>query len=233
MREFRPVTFAPGDILQRTSAPVEDAYFPTNAVLSVFATCPAGEGEVGMVGPEGTTALPLLFESERSLHRIVVQLPGEGFCMEAAAFRRRLSRHPELRSVLLRYAQSWTTQLSQTALANARNTVRERLARWLLMCHDRLDTTDLWVTHEGLASALSVRRPGVTVATHELEGDGAIRAKRGRIHILNRAKLETAANGSYGLAEGEYSRLFGDGSFAAPRLLADNSVRTVQLRGAA
>ena len=108
----------------------------------------------------------------------------------------------------MRYTHVFMMQAAGTAYANAHFTVEQRLARWLLMMHDRADGDDLEITHEFLAMMLCVRRPGVTVATHVLEGNGLIRAKRGRITVLDRAKLIELAADSYGLAEAEYDRLF-------------------------
>lgn len=207
--DLERVSLLPAQLLQEPFAPFRHAYFPSDGVISIMASSGLGEGEIGMVGREGMTALPLVFESDRSPSRIVVQVPGDGVRIEADSLVRRIDKHPELRSVLLRYGHCWTIQVAQTSLANARNTVRERLARWLIMCQDRVESDKVLITHEALAVILGVRRPGVTVATHELEGDGAIRAKRGCIRILDRAKLDLAANSSYGLAEREYERLLG------------------------
>jgi CRP-like cAMP-binding protein len=102
-------------------------------------------------------------------------------------------------------------QTSGTAFANAEHTVEARLARWLLMCHDRLDGDDIPITHEFLSMMLGVRRAGVTTATHVLEGNGLIRAKRGVITILDREKLEGLADNAYGLPEAEYARLMAEG----------------------
>ncbi|WP_375458691.1 Crp/Fnr family transcriptional regulator [uncultured Enterovirga sp.] len=208
--EFEVVTLSPGQVLQEPFAPYRHTYFPNDGVISVMASSGLGEGEIGMVGREGMTSLPLLFESDRSPNRAVVQVAGEALRVPSATLLRDIGAKAELRSVLLRFGQCWMTQISQTSLANARNTVRERLARWLVMCQDRVESDQVLITHEALAVVLGVRRPGVTVATHELEGDGAIRAKRGCIRILDRSKLEIAANGSYGCAEREYERLLGE-----------------------
>ena len=94
-------------------------------------------------------------------------------------------------------------------IANAGAPAEERLARWLLMYHDRQDGDDLSVTHEFLSIMLGVRRPTVTVAIHTLEGAGLIRARRGRIRVLSRTRLEEAAGQTYGPAEAEYERLIG------------------------
>ena len=117
------------------------------------------------------------------------------------------ARDPALRALLLRYAVAFNTQVAQTAACNGRHPVEQRLARWMLMAHDRSEGDEFPMPHEFLALMLGVRRPGVTVATHILEGEGMIRAKRGMITILNREKLRARADGSYGLAEAEYERL--------------------------
>ena len=97
-------------------------------------------------------------------------------------------------------------QASQTAVANGRGRLNERLARWLLMWHDRLRSSELDVTHEFLSLLLGVRRPGVTVALHELEGLGLISSTRNHVRILDRAGLRRASNGFYGIPEAEYDR---------------------------
>lgn len=228
--ELEHVSFSPGQILQEPYAPFRYAYFPQDGVISVMGSSGIGEGEIGMVGREGMTGLPVLFESDRSPNRLVVQISGEGLRIEAQNLLVWTEKHRELRSVLLRYGQCWTTQVAQTSLANARNTVRERLARWLVMCQDRVKSDQVLITHEAMAVILGVRRPGVTVATHELEGDGAIRAKRGCIRILDRGKLDLAANSSYGIAEREYEHLIGERPHVrAPRAIGHDML----LQGAA
>jgi CRP-like cAMP-binding protein len=109
----------------------------------------------------------------------------------------------------LSYGQTFLVQTSHTALSNSRASIEERLARWLLMAHDRVDGDALGVVHEFLALMLGVRRPGVTVAIHMLEARGLIHSARGRIDVLDRKGLEKAANGFYGVPESEYERLLG------------------------
>jgi CRP-like cAMP-binding protein len=103
---------------------------------------------------------------------------------------------------------TFIVQVSQTAYANAGYSVDERLARWLLMTHDRLEHDDMPVTHEFMSIMLGTRRPGVTLAVKMLEGAGVIRATRGHIRIRDREKLEQLAGQSYGFAEREYSNIF-------------------------
>jgi CRP-like cAMP-binding protein len=113
-----------------------------------------------------------------------------------------------LLEMLLRYNHYAALQLANSALANARYSINERLSRWLLMVHDRLLRDDLPLTHEFLALMLGVRRSGITNELHVLEGIHAIRATRGNVRILDREKLETIAAGSYGTLEMIYEDLF-------------------------
>ena len=149
----------------------------------------------------------LVLGVDRIPHQIFLQVAGHGHRVPTEALSRALDASPTLRILFLRYAQTFLVQTAQTALANAGAPAEERLARWLLMYHDRQDGDDLSVTHEFLSLMLGVRRPTVTVAIHTLEGAGLIRARRGRIRVLVRERLEQAAGDAYGPAEAEYERL--------------------------
>jgi CRP-like cAMP-binding protein len=118
-----------------------------------------------------------------------------------------MTKSPTLRGMLLHYVQAFMIQTAHTAASNGSAKLEERLARWLLMAHDRTDGDELSLVHEFLAVMLGVRRPGVTVALHTLEEQGLIRARRGSILIIDRAGLEELANSSYGVPEAEYDRL--------------------------
>jgi hypothetical protein len=107
----------------------------------------------------------------------------------------------------MRFIHLFTIQTAQTALANGRCTVDERLARWLLMCHDRVESNEFPITHEFLSVMLAVRRSSVTDALHVLESTRLIQSRRGSVKILNRPELELAAGGAYGVPESEYERL--------------------------
>jgi CRP-like cAMP-binding protein len=136
-----------------------------------------------------------------------VQTSGEALRIASTDLWELVETRPNLHVHLLRFVQAFTVQVAQTALSNGSYTLEERLARWLLMCHDRVDGDVLTTTHEFLSIMLGVRRPGVTEALHILEGARAIRAERGLVTVLNRAKLEEVAGESYGVSEAEYERL--------------------------
>lgn len=164
--------------------------------------------EVGITGREGLANLPLLLGIDRSPNDIFMQIGGGGLSIGAAALREAMAQSPSLSRWLLRYLHVFMVQTASTALANGCASVSERLARWLLMAHDRIDGDTLPLTHEFLAIMLGVRRAGVTVALREFERRAMIDRSRGSIMVLNRQGLEVAANGYYGAAEAEMRRIF-------------------------
>ena len=185
-------------ILEAPRDPISHVYFVESGLVSVVGTTePDHRIEVGMVGYEGMTGLGIVLGDDRSAN-------------ETMAASRSLS------VTLLRYVNVFMVQGSQTALANGRGRLDERLARWLLMWHDRVLADDLVTTHEFLALLLGVRRQGVTVALHELEGRGLIRSTRSHVRILDRAGLLMVANGFYGIPEAEYDRSIGAVDRRAP-----------------
>ena len=129
--------------------------------------------------------------------------------MPIQKFTEALAQSPTLGLLVMRYVYIITIQTSFTALSNGRSSLAERLARWLLMCHDRLASIEINLTHEFLSLMLGVRRSGVTEALHVLEGLKIISATRGSIRVLDRGQLEATAGGSYGVPEAEYRRLIG------------------------
>ena len=138
-----------------------------------------------------------------------MQVAGTGYLMPTGVLMDIAHRNPPVRQLLLNYVHTCELQLAQSALANARYSVYERLARWLLMVHDRMDGDDLPLTHEFLSIMLGVRRSGVTDQIHLLEGIHAIKATRGNVQVRDRSKLEEIAAGCYGIPEKEYERLIG------------------------
>ena len=196
--------------------------FPESGVISVVAR---SEGlstiEVGLVGYEGMTGLAVVMGETQSPQDTYVQVAGAGHWLEAMALGALLDVHPAMRRLMVAYANVFTTQIAQTALANGRAKIDARLARWILMAADRLDGPEMPLTHELLALMLGVRRPGVTDSLHRLEGEHMIRARRASISIRDRAALEVLADGSYGVPEQEYRRVLGAGASspeATPRI---------------
>src|SRR5471030_2754115 len=194
-------------VLEVPNEPIDSVYFFESGIASVV----AGEGtriEVGLIGCEGMSGLSLVMGDDRSVNSTFMQ-GGVGFRIGAREFGRALLKSKTLRLSLLRYAQVFSTQVTQTAVANGRAKLEARLARWLLMAHDRFDHEAFPFTHRFLALMLGVRRPGVTVALHFLEGYGLIKATRGLIAVIDRKGLEAHSDASYGVPEAEYERLIG------------------------
>jgi CRP-like cAMP-binding protein len=206
-KEFEDVALEPRQILETSLGPILHVYFPMSGLVSIVGTTrPNHRIEVGMVGYEGMTGLSVVLGSDRSANESVVQSSGRALRIGSASLRRAMGASPTLTSALLRYVSVFLMQASQTALANGRGKLNERLARWLLMWHDRLRSRELEVTHEFLSLLLGVRRPGVTVALHELEGQGLISSTRNHVRILDRIGLKRVSNGFYGIPEAEYDR---------------------------
>ncbi len=183
-------------------------YFMESGLASVVAESSDGESvEIGHVGREGMAGYHVMLMTPTSSHRTFMQSAGSAIRVPVAAFMGTLEEHLSIRNLLLRYIHCCEVQLGHSALANGRYSMHERLARWLLMCHDRLDGDDLALTHEFLSLMLGVRRSGVTEQLHILEGLHVVKATRGNIRIIDREKLEEVAGGCYGAPEAEYRRL--------------------------
>jgi CRP-like cAMP-binding protein len=197
--------------LQVANRPVRDVYFPDSGLASVVAIGAGrrAQAEVAVVGWEGMTGIPVILGVDRSPCDVFMQIEGRGQRVSADNLRRCLNQSPTLLRCLLRFTHAFLMQSAYTALANAKGHIDERLARWLLMAHDRSEEDKLSLTHEFLALMLGIRRSGVTVALGHLESRGTIDMRRGAITVLDRAGLEAAANGLYGVPEAELRRLFG------------------------
>ena len=189
---------------------VEAMLFPESGMVSLLATLEGGEQvEVGITGSEGLVGLPLVFGDDRSLVEARVQLEGTALRLGAAALRDAMEESAALRKLLLRYAQAFQVQVSLTAACNARHAIEQRLARWLLLAHDRAGADEFSMTHEFMALMLGVRRPGVTIAANTLQKAGLIRYARGRMAVTDRPSLEAASCECYHVARREFARLLG------------------------
>ncbi len=207
---LEPVTLSLKQVLVEPNQPIEHVHFMEDGLASVVAISPDNERlEVGHIGREGMTGEPVILLIDQTPHQTFIQVAGSGLRMRAEDLAAAMEASPSLKVLLLRWVQALMIQTAQSALANGRYTIQERLARWLLMCHDRLDGDDLPLTHEFLSLMLGVRRSGVTEALHVLEGVRIVKTSRGRIHLLDRGRLEEIAGGCHGLAEAEYGRLIG------------------------
>ena len=202
------VTLTPGQVLEQPGMSVEHVYFPESGTASVIAVDGAHRRmEAGPFGRDGMSGLSVVTYADSSPNETRVQLAGTAHRLPATIIRDLMEHSLPARRLLLRYVHAFAIQTAHTALAAGIAVVEQRLARWILMLHDRADGDELLLTHEFMALMLAVRRPGVTVALHELEGKALIRSLRGRVVIRDRAGLEEFCAGLYGVAEAEYRRL--------------------------
>jgi CRP-like cAMP-binding protein len=207
---LEPVALSQSDVIIRAHAPIEHVYFLESGVTSIVTRTERDRRiEIGLVGREGFAGVPVLLGADRTPHETFMQIGGAALRIEAGAFRDALEQSSALQKLLLRFVQVFHLQTAQTAACNGSHSVGRRLARWLLMCHDRLDGDELPLTHEFIAVMLGVRRPGVTEALQMLETEQAIRTERCNIVVLDRRKLEETAGDGYGGPEAEYERLIG------------------------
>src|SRR6185295_4506438 len=142
-------------------------------------------------------------------HSCYIQVAGNGHRMTTDALRDAMAKIAGLRALMLKFVQAFMLQTSHTAICNARSRLDARLARWILMAHDRTSGATVPLTHEFLALMLGVRRAGVTEALNVLVNQGLVKSARGEITVLNRKGLEMSAGDSYGVPEKEYRRLLG------------------------
>jgi CRP-like cAMP-binding protein len=207
---LQPVIFSLGQIIYEPGERIEYCYFPTNSVVSLLYTTQDGStAEMGLVGNEGILGVALFLGGESTCSRALVPVGGEAFRLPAKLLREEFAHRGPLHHLLLRYTQAFITQISQTAVCNRLHNVEQRLCRWLLLCHDRKDRSELVMTQELIASMLGGRRESVTVAAGHLQDAGLIHYCRGHILILDRNGLEANVCECYRIVEHEFDRLFG------------------------
>jgi CRP-like cAMP-binding protein len=206
---LEPAAFKPRESVAEADTMLPYVYFVNSGIISVLADRPGDRIEVGIIGREGLAGAAAAFGAIHTPYKLMCQAEAETFRMNADDLEKATRSRPSLASVVGRYLHYLTIQIGQTAYANASLNIEARLARWVLMTNDRVDSFELPLTHDFLATMLGTRRPGVTTAIHVLEGAGMIRAERGIITVVDRAKLENLASDAYGVAESEYDRLFG------------------------
>lgn len=208
---LEPVSVKERHVLEVPTKPIAHAYFLETGVASVVAVDAEDHRiEVGVIGFEGVTGVPLIMGDNRAQHSTYMQIAGSGHRMSADALREAIGKSETLRALFLKSAQGFMIQTAHTALANGRAKLEQRLARWLLMAHDRMTTDAVPLTHEFLAVMLGVRRAGVTVAIHSFEQRGLVTTRRGQLTLVNRAGIEQVAGSFYGTPEAELKRLFGE-----------------------
>jgi CRP-like cAMP-binding protein len=196
--QLQPVDLAPNRRLIRSGAVIENIYFLDSGVASILASPYRDHAaEVAMVGREGVVGVAAVTGQATAQNDAVMLLAGKGWRAPVEAVATAFHTSPAVRFSLLQVIAAMLSQLSANAAVNAVNKFDERLARWLLMAHDRASTDGLPVTHDVVARLLNVRRAGVSAALKQFEREGLTVGRRGAIYIANRAGLITKSNGAY------------------------------------
>ncbi len=191
---LEPFEFHQQEILHEPGRNQEFAYFPNRGLISTLVATEDGKTvEAGMVGNEGVVGVALAVGVTISPLRQLVEIAGDGFKMKAGAFQGRLKAMPHFQMILNRYAVIQGMQVAQTAACNRLHDAGQRMARWLLMAADRVDSTSLPITHDFLASILGTDRPSISLAAKILQRKGIIEYSRGTIEILNRKNSKAPA----------------------------------------
>jgi len=195
--DLAPAELALRQVLEAPGKAISTIYFIEHGIASVVAGDPGRDIEVGIIGREGMTGAAILLGNRSSPLSTYMQIAGAGQRIRTPALRRALRQSPSLHAAFLKYVPVFLTQTAHTALVNGRFRLDARLARWLLMAHDRMDGRRLPLTHEFLGVMLGVGRPIVTVTLSALERQGLIKVERGSITLLDRRGIRAIAGRSY------------------------------------
>lgn len=200
-----------GDVLCESGGRLSHVYFPTSTIISLHYILENGaSSEIAGVGNEGMLGISLFMGGETTPSWATVQTGGYGYRLKAAIMMQEFNSGGPVQRLLLRYAQALITQISQTAVCNRHHTIEQQLCRWLLLTLDRLNSEELIMTQELIASMLGVRREGITEAAGKLQQAGIIRYRRGHITVLDRAGLTAHVCECYDVVKKEFERLFRD-----------------------
>lgn len=210
--ELEPVSLELGDVLHQAGGAIDCVYFLCSGLVCLLAALGEGkEAEVGLVGKEGLVGLPVVLGGGDALYRAVVQHPGQALRITAAALRSRIEAGRTFQNLLMRYADAFLAQVSQSAVCDCHHPIPRRLCRWLLMAHDRLGTQRLPFTQKALALMLTVRLASVSEAISALREEGVIDCRRGHVTILDRQKLEQACCLCYRIIRDRFERWRSEG----------------------
>jgi CRP-like cAMP-binding protein len=208
---LRPVPLEFKQILNEPASRIANVYFPNHGVISEVIIMENGTGiEVATVGNEGMAGLNAVLGAQESPNRMIVQVRGGALRMAADDFRAEISRDCSLRQLLVRYHTAFLKQISQSVACNGLHPVKQRCCRWILETHNRVQSAEFPLTHEFLSQMLGVRRMSITAVLRPLQTAGLIRARRGRITVLDRLGLEAAACECYHSVRATFDRLIGE-----------------------
>lgn len=196
-----------GQIIYRAEEPIEYVYFPNNSMISVIANTVSGQtAEVGVIGFEGIIGIDVFMGSNMTLNENIIQLADGALRIKTEIIQQEFKRAGVLHDQVLNFMRLLMIQISQTALCNRLHSAEERLARWLLLCHDRSASDDLHLTQEFLSIMLGANRATVTLSAITLQHIGYIKYVRGRIKIKDREGLEDFVCDCYHTVKREYNR---------------------------
>jgi CRP-like cAMP-binding protein len=215
---LQPVTFSLGEVVYESGGRLDSVYFPISSIVALLYTMENGSmAEMGLVGNDGVVGVALFLGGETTPNRAVVQMPGHAWRMSERVLREEFASGGPFQQMLLRYTQALITQISQTAVCNRLHSVEQRLCRWLLLMHDRMNSEELPMTQELISTMLGGRRESVTIAAGRLQAAGSIHYSRGHIRILDRNGLERHVCECYQIVKTEIERLLGVGKKPASR----------------
>jgi CRP-like cAMP-binding protein len=197
-------------VAERHGQRVDYVYFPDQGLISVVVDLGGRhQSEAGTVGWDTCTGHSVILGGGVAITTTYLQIPGRGHRIQAAKLRDLMNEHPALRHHFTSTVEAFAAQATFTIVTNSRGKLEERLSRWLLMAHDRMEGDVIPITHDLLSVMLGVRRPGVTTALQYLEDRNAVVTDRGKITVQDRTFLERVAGPFYGPAEAAHTRLTG------------------------
>jgi CRP-like cAMP-binding protein len=222
----------PGNVLMATNEPLDAVYFPETAIVSIERSGGKHERiETGVIGRDGMVGWSALVGCTHASCNAVVRMgPGTILRISLQDILSACRDSGTLLAALLRFVEITIVQMSQAIVSHLRDPMERRVARWLLMRHDRVSGNELAVMHDEISCNLGVRRASVTDCLHVLEGEHLVRCFRGRIVIRDRTGLVVRADGSYGVAEALYCALIGPFGGSAPGF--ENAAKGIESRWA-
>ncbi len=200
MPQLEQIRCQRGQVLIQADRSLDDVFFPDSGVVSAVAVYSDGSViEMATIGREGCTGVQAIFGARISSVQLLVQIPGSAAKMSRAEFTRAMRSMPSFRNLMYAYIHAFLEQVMVSVACNGAHSLKERLARWLLMMRDRSDDDALPITQDMLAEMLGVQRPSITHAARELEHAGLIERGRRQVTILNRRDLKRASCECYSL----------------------------------
>ena len=207
-QHFRHGVIPRGTVLLAADARIDTLFFPESGVIAIETGAGADQVEIAVVGREGFVGWPALLGGMQAGHRAIVQgQDADMMALPLAPLRAAMRSNPALAATLLAFVHTVMVQMAGGVVAHLEHSLDQRVARWLLMRHDRIGGDQILVRHDEISDALGARRASVTDRLHILEGEHLVHCRRGRVSIRDRAALEAFAGGAYGAAEAEYRRL--------------------------